>query len=103
MEKIEKLKTFLLQSPDDPFLKHALALEYIKQGDDRSAKELFVGILTRDPAYIGSYYHLAHLLQRSGDLESAKLWYEKGLTAAKKAGDEHAFRELQAAYDDLMD
>ena len=32
MEKIEKLKSFLNNSPEDPFLKHALALEYIKTG-----------------------------------------------------------------------
>jgi Tfp pilus assembly protein PilF len=103
MEKIEKLKTFLLQSPDDPFLKHALALEYIKEGREQVARELFEDILTRDPSYIGSYYHLAHLLERSGDLGKAKIWYERGLVAAKKAGDQHAFLELQAAYEDLMD
>ena len=34
MEKIEKLKSLLRDSPDDPFLKHALALEYIKMGNE---------------------------------------------------------------------
>jgi tetratricopeptide (TPR) repeat protein len=103
MEKIEKLKTFLLQSPDDPFLNHALALEYMKAGDESAAKEVFINILTRDPSYIGSYYHLARLLEQSGDPQKAKYWYEKGLEAAKKAGDQHAYRELQAAYENLMD
>ena len=103
MEKIEKLKSFLIHSPGDSFLKHALALEYIKLGDDAEAKKLFLEILERDPAYIGSYYHLARLLARTGETENAKTWYERGLTAAKQAGDIHAYNELQAAYEDFID
>jgi hypothetical protein len=37
------------------------------------------------------------------ETESALSWYEQGLAAAKKAGDNHAWNELRAAYDDLMD
>jgi Tfp pilus assembly protein PilF len=103
MEKIEKLKSFLITSPGDPFLKHALALEYIKVGKESEARQLFLEILESDPAYIGSYYHLARLLERLGDSENAKIWYEKGMGAAKKAGDTHAYNELLAAYEDFID
>jgi Tfp pilus assembly protein PilF len=103
MEKIEKLKSFLVHSPDDPFLKHALALEYIKMGNEKDARRLLTEILDRDPAYIGSYYHLARLIERAGEMDNARTWYEKGMTAAKQAGDLHAYNELQAAYDDLID
>jgi Tfp pilus assembly protein PilF len=103
MEKIEKLKSFLEKSPDEPFLKHALALEYIKIGSEREARALFLEILTRDPAYIGTYYHLGRLMERAGETENARTWYEKGMAAAKKAGDLHAYGELQAAYEDLID
>jgi Tfp pilus assembly protein PilF len=103
MEKIEKLKSFLKNSPEDPFLKHALALEYIKLGDEPHARILFLDILKLDPSYIGSYYHLARLLERAGEQENAKTWYEKGMIAAKQAGDGHAYNELQAAYEDLID
>jgi Tfp pilus assembly protein PilF len=103
MEKIEKLISFLSHSPDDPFLKHALALEYIKIGNEKEAGRLFLEILTRDPSYIGTYYHLARLLQRAGETETAKNWFEKGMIAAKQAGDGHAYNELQAAYEDLID
>ncbi len=103
MEKIEKLRSFLSNSPEDPFLNHALALEYIKLGNDSEARRLFLKILTRDPSYIGSYYHLARLLERAGESENAKTWYEKGMITAKQSGDIHAFNELQAAYEDLID
>ena len=63
-DRIEKLRDFLVASPGDPFLKHALALEYIKIGDDITARKLFEEILEADPVYIGSYYHLGKLLER---------------------------------------
>lgn len=102
MEKMEQLRAFLKLSPDDPFLKHALALEHIKVGDDESARQLFMEILSRDPLYAGSYYHLARLLERAGERDSAVRCYEKGMAAAKEQGDQHTFNELKAAYEDLI-
>ena len=102
MEKIEKLLTFLAKSPEDSFLKHALGLEYIKIGNEQEARQLFSEILKLDPAYIGTYYHYAHLLERVGEADAAKDIYEKGMAAAKKLNDKHAFNELKAAYEDLI-
>lgn len=102
MNRIEKLQEFLTANPKDNFLRHALALEYIKIGNDADAKTLFEAILTESPDYIGSYYHLAKLLERTGDNTNAIAWYEKGMQAAKVAKDNHAYNELQAAYEDLV-
>ncbi|WP_205512773.1 tetratricopeptide repeat protein [Longitalea arenae] len=101
MDRITRLKEFLQATPGDNFLKHALALEYIKVGDDKTARTVFEEILTQDPGYIGSYYHLAKLLERTGETEAAIQWYEKGMTAAQKAGDKHAYGELRSAYEEL--
>lgn len=103
MERIARLKEFLAATPHDAFLQHALALEYIKAGDDAAARTLFENILTCDPGYIGSYYHLAKLLERSEDHPQAIAWYEKGMVAARKAGDNHALSELRMAYEELTD
>ncbi|HET9055493.1 MAG TPA: hypothetical protein VFN30_01470 [Chitinophagaceae bacterium] len=100
--RIEKLKEFLRASPEDSFVQHALALEYIKLGNDKEARNLFENILNKNPNYIGSYYHLAKLLERVGESKLAIEWYEKGMIAAKKAGDNHAYNELQGAYEDLI-
>ena len=102
MDRIARLKEFLQATPGDNFLKHALALEYIKIGDDNTAKGIFEEILTQAPDYIGSYYHLAKLLERTGDTNAAIQWYEKGMEVAKKAGDLHALGELRSAYEELI-
>ncbi len=103
MSRIEKLLEYLKASENDSFLQHALALEYIKIGNDTNARELFSEILQREPTYIGSYYHLAKLLERIGDNNEAIKVYEQGMQEAKKAGDNHSYNEMQAAYEDLTD
>lgn len=102
MDRIAKIKEFLVANPADNFLRHALALEYLKLGEDAAARELFEAILTESPDYVGSYYHLAKLLEKLEERELAIQWYEKGMAAAKQAGDNHAYSELQAAYEDLV-
>lgn len=102
MDRIETLKNYLKDSPEDNFLQHALALEYIKAGNEADARVLFETILGRDPAYVGSYYHLAKLLERAGDSEAAIKVYETGMAAAKRVGDQHSFNELQAALEDFI-
>ncbi len=102
MNKIETIIQYLQAEPKDNFLRHALALEYIKSGNDTNAKELFVAILHESPEYVGSYYHLAKLLERTGEKEKAIECYENGMNAAKLHGNQHAYNELQAAYEDLV-
>ena len=101
MERIEKLKEFLMSNPEDSFLQHAIALEYIKLGYDEPAKSLFEEILNREPGYIGSYYHLAKLLERNNKTEEAVAVYVEGMEEAKKADENHAFGELRGAWEEL--
>lgn len=102
MSRIEKILEYLKASPKgDSFLEHALALEYIKIGEEGKAELLFKGILEREPGYVGSYYHLGKLLERNGKTTEALEWYEKGMEACKLAGEQHALSELRGAYDEL--
>ncbi len=101
MDRIIQLKEFLKASPDDSFVQHALALEYIKGGDDEEAKKLFENILNRDELYIGTYYHLAKLHERNNNTADAIVVYEKGMIKAREVKDLHAYNELKAAYEYL--
>ncbi len=103
MDRIARLTEFLQTSPQDSFLKHALALEYIKIKKEEEARKLFEEILDNEPGYVGSYYHFGKLLERSGDTKKAIEVYAKGMTVAKELKDNHSYNELQGVYDDLMD
>jgi Tfp pilus assembly protein PilF len=102
MDRIDTIKEMLKQSPADSFLQHALALEYIKLGNDGDARKLFEAILEKEPGYVGSYYHLAKLLERSGETDNAIKIYERGMEETKRAGDNHTFGELKSAYEELI-
>lgn len=101
MDRIQKLKDYIKTAQKDSFLQHALALEYIKIGNDLEARGLFNEILKREPTYIGSYYHLGKLYERLGDIPKALRVYGRGMEEAKKAGDQHSYNELQAAFEDI--
>lgn len=99
--RIERLQQFLAQSPDDPFLNHALALEWIKEGDEAQARTLFEKNHRTQPGYVATYYHLGKLLERAGDETGAVAVYAEGMAQAKAAGDGHSYNELQGAHDEL--
>ena len=101
MSRIEKLLEYLKTADKDSFLQHALALEYIKVGNDDEARKLFNELLLREPTYVGSYYHLGKLLERVGDFDKAIRIYTRGMEEAKKAGDNHAYNELQGAREEI--
>ena len=102
MTRIERIKEMLAANPGDSFLQHALALEYIKIEEDEQARHLFENLLQGDENYVGSYYHLAKLLERNDRTEEAKVVYERGMLKAKESGDLHTYNELKTAYDHLI-
>jgi Tfp pilus assembly protein PilF len=101
MSRILQIENFLLQQPNDDFLQHALALEYIKIDDDANAAQIFLALLQRNPNYVGSYYHLAKLYERIGDEPNAITTYQKGMEIAKAQNENHAYGELRGAYEEL--
>jgi Tfp pilus assembly protein PilF len=103
MDRIDKLKEYMKTADKDSFLQHALALEYIKVGNNEEARKLFNEILKREPTYVGSYYHLGKVLEKLGDNAKALRVYERGMEVAQAANDHHSYTELRTAYEDLED
>lgn len=97
MNRINRLLGFLERNPEDAFSRHALAMEFIKLGRDEEARQALETLLSKDPGYVGSYYHLGKIFERMGDLNAAASVYKKGIEAAKSSGDRHAAGELNAA------
>lgn len=103
MSRIEKLLTFLQQSPGDAFLQHALALEFLKADDSVKAEAYFRANMDDHPEYVATYYHLGKLLESKGDTVAALAVYERGMEVAKAAQDMHALGELRGAWDNLYE
>lgn len=101
-DRIARLNALLADAPADSFLMHALALEHLKLGEDTRARSLFEELLSLNPDYVGSYYHLGKLIERIGSVEDACRVYEKGIEKAMAAADRHAAAELRQALDELL-
>jgi tetratricopeptide (TPR) repeat protein len=103
MDRIEKLKEFLRLILMIPLQNMPWPWNIWQAGDDGTARRYLEEVLERDPAAVGSYYQLGKLLERTGETDLALQWYEKGMAAARAAGEKRAYNELQTAYDDLAD
>ncbi len=96
--RLEQLIDFLKDSPNDPFLKYALATEYVKLGHTDDALKYYEDLRTNHPAYVGTYYHLGKLYEMLDRKVDAISVYEAGISVAKNKRDMHALSELQAVY-----
>lgn len=103
MDRLVKLNEMLATSPEDCFLMHALALEYLKRGEIAQALSYFEKVITTDSHYIGTYYHLAKTYEKTNQLAKAIDAYEKGIQIATALRDQHAKNELQMALEEITE
>lgn len=96
-QRIQQLRSFLEETPNDPFLLYALALEY-RDVQPEEAAELFANLLTNHPDYLATYYHAAALFSDLGNRDRAEEIYQQGIALAKQQNASLALRELQNAY-----
>jgi len=102
MNRIEILKGFLNENPNDSFSRYALALEYVKLGQDDDALREFETVKGNDPAYVATYFQLGQLYQKLGRSHEAEKTFRTGITVAAKAGDDHTRSELEGALEGLF-
>ena len=99
--RLEKLLEFIKHEPSDPFLKYALATEYLRLNDSVKALEYYEDLIINHPKYVGTYYHLGKLYEALNRKQDAIAIYETGMKITKEQRDNHAFSELQAVYREL--
>lgn len=101
MDRIEQIKVFLNSTPNDPFLKYALAIEYVGKGNDLEALKIFLELVEKHPDYFATYYHIAKCYERLDKEDKAIEMYELGMNVTKRLGEKHAFGELRSAFEEL--
>lgn len=99
--KAKRLAAYIKQNPGDSFSKFALALEFLKMNEAGKARVLFEDIRTKDPEYVGVYYHLGNLYERMGRLRDAQKVYEQGILVAENQQDQRTVTELNEVLAEL--
>jgi len=91
----------LAQNPADAFARYGLAMELVKGGELENAIIEFRALLDYNPNYAAAYFHGGQVLEKLGEVEQARAFYEKGVEVTSRTGDQHTRSELQAALDML--
>lgn len=99
--RIDQLKRFLEEDPNDPFNWYALALEYVKT-DPQEAVRLFTKLLTEYKSYIPTYYQAGQLYLALDDPDTAADIWRTGIAEARAQQDHKAAGELQTVLDELL-
>ena len=99
--RINQLKKFLEDSPDDPFIHYGLALEFQKSDTELALKK-FDELLEKFPEYLPTYYHAAHLFWESELFEKADETFARGIQLARDLDDKNTLRELENAYQNFQ-
>ncbi len=101
VSRIEMLKSFAEEEPENPFNFYALALEFIEY--DRNSAELYFNKLLEEfPDYLPTYFHAAAFFADKGEILFSKSIYEKGILLAKSQKDEKALKEMKNSFQNFL-
>src|ERR1039458_2146501 len=101
MDKLAGLKEILEQDSKNAFARYGLAMEYSARGETDAALAQFAQLLQDHPDYTAGYFMAAQTLAKAGRDAEAKQKLVDGLGCAKRTGDQHAAREMQAMLDEM--
>ncbi len=98
MERIELLKQFCEQEPEEAFNWYAYALE-LRKIDENLSKEIFNRLIRNFPNQLPTYFQAADFFAEKNEFDAAKNAYEKGILIAKEQNNEKTLKELSMAYE----
>ena len=73
-KRLEQLISIFDQGSKDPFIKYAIATEYLKEENIPLALKFYEDLITNHKDYVGTYYHLGRLYDSLGRKEDAKTY-----------------------------
>lgn len=101
MDKAAALREILEQDPKNPLARYGLAMELAGRGETEAAMSEFDRLRQDHPDYTAGYFMAAQTLARAGRDAEAKQRLVDGISSARRAGNQHAMKEMQAMLDDM--
>ena len=100
--RLEILRQFMAEEPQNAFNHYALATELLKT-DKNESKEIFEYLIEHHKDYLPTYYHLGALYVELGENEAAEQTYLQGIELAKNLKNDKTLKELKGAYQMFLD
>lgn len=90
----EKLEAMLQNSPDDTFLRYALAMELDKEGEHEESLRKLDELTEQPTPYVPAYFMAGQQLARLGQIDKARDILRTGIEEARRQQDQHAAGEM---------
>ena len=91
----QNLELMLERGQDSPLLRYTLGLECLKAGELVTAIDHLRQAVDQNPRYSAAWKALGDAHARAGSPDRAAEVYERGIAAAREAGDIQAAREME--------
>ena len=95
MTRREQLEQMLAGSPNDLFLKYAVAMAYSSEGDSAEAQRRLADINLTHPDDVASWFQRGKLLAKLGEEDAARDVLTSGIATAQRMGNDHAEGEMR--------
>lgn len=103
MDRIATFNHFIARSPNDPFPRYGLAMEYKARAELDRAWLAFQDLLNQFADYVPTYLMAGGTLLALGRHAEAAEVFRRGIEAAGRTGDQHARGELETALAEVLD
>jgi predicted Zn-dependent protease len=100
-DRVEMLRQFIVERPEDPFPRYGLAIELKNRGDLAGAEQEFAALVAKFPDYTPAYLHAGNTLAALGRKADAIALFKAGIAACVRKRDAHAQGEISAALVEL--
>lgn len=91
----------LAESPDDTFLRYAMAMELKSAEEYSECLELFEGLMKDDPPHVPAFFMAGQALAADDRVQEAQKVLSDGIEHARTQNDSHAAREMTDFLDSL--
>jgi uncharacterized protein HemY len=91
----QNLELMLERGQDSPLLRYALGLECLKGGEFVTAIDHLRQAVDQNPRYSAAWKALGEAYAKAGSPDRAADVYERGIAAAREAGDLQAAKEME--------
>ncbi len=102
-KRLETFDLMIAKGSSDPFVHYARAMELRSLGRLDEALGAFEAVATRFPAYVPTYLIGGQLAAEMGRTAEARSLLERGVNAAREAGDGKALGEIRGVLAGLED
>ena len=101
MSRLEQLESMLAESPNDTFLRYAVAMELSSEEQHERSLAMHQTLMNDEPPYVPSFFMSGQQLADLERIDEAKSIVTEGISHAQTQGDTHAAAEMMQFLDSL--